>query len=260
MNVILLFKLDTVNFRCWQLPNFQVVHCSWEQFSRSPESPCFEHEPFSSRDNVLTMKVHHPHHSWQASWEGIPRDQLPFAEMWFHVCLQKNDGRIKMSYLAGVLVPLPCLEGDLSPLTSYVPTSSEIVPPGSLYTHWRKEDTMMMWHILPILDVCGRGRWNTHQKDLFLPSKISSDWWLEKEMLSTDHINPTPSFQKRLMQVPYIGLAFSWAEILHLAPCFSMLDLFIFESVHIKKEFPFLLQLTAAEKMDTLAVIFQKRL
>lgn len=42
------------------------------------------------------------------------------------------------------------------------------------------------------------------------------------------------------------------------APCFSMLGLLIFKSVHTEKEFPFLLQLTEAEKMDTLAVRFQR--
>lgn len=57
-----------------------------------------------------------------------------------------------MSHLAGVLVPLTHLEWDLSLLSSNVPTSSEIVPPGSLYIQWRKEDIMMMLYILPILD------------------------------------------------------------------------------------------------------------
>lgn len=139
------------------------------------------------------------------------------------VCVcKKNDGRDKDELFSRVLVPWTHLEQDLSLLTSYVPTSSEIVPPGSLYTHWRKEDIMMMWHNLPVLDVCGRVRWNTHQKDLFLPSKSSSDWWLEMEMLSTDHIYPSPSFQKRPMQVTYIGPAFFRAEILHLAsPCWA---------------------------------------
>jgi len=48
-----------------------------------------------------------------------------------------------MSHLAAVLALLTHLEWDLSQLTSYVHTSPEIVPVGSLYTRWRKGDTLM---------------------------------------------------------------------------------------------------------------------
>lgn len=44
-----------------------------------------------------------------------------------------------MSYLAAAFVPLTHLEWDLSQLSSYVPTSSEIVPPDSLDIHREKE-------------------------------------------------------------------------------------------------------------------------
>lgn len=63
-----------------------------------------------------------------------------------------------MSYLAKALVSLTHLEWDLSQLTSYLPASSEIVYPGSFYTHWRKGGTMMVQLIWPISDICGRVR------------------------------------------------------------------------------------------------------
>lgn len=63
-----------------------------------------------------------------------------------------------MSHLAAVLALLTYLEWDLSQLTSYVYTSPEIVPVGSLYTHWRKGDAFDGAVHLATEDICGRVR------------------------------------------------------------------------------------------------------
>lgn len=93
------------------------------------------------------------------------------------VCKRMIEG-IKMSYLAGVLVPLTHLEQDFSLLTSYVPTSSEIAPPapftlaGQKKTQWWCDTSCLFWML-----VLERGEILT-RRTCFSPVRVvqTDDW------------------------------------------------------------------------------------